>query len=287
MERLSAGIRYLEGLGYRVQPAPNLLKSYGGYLAGTDNERASDVMWAFTEPGIDAVMCVRGGYGAMRLLRLIDLKAIAASRRMLVAFSDGTALQNALFAHTGMVSIAGLLPSVDMAEPLDSKSEELFWHLLTSTTPLDRIAMNKDIVVEQPGTASGRLIGGNLAVFTAMVGSEFIPTTNNAIVLLEDVAEAPYRVDRMLCQLNLAGMLENTAGIVFGLFTGVDERPASVPSRSVEEVVREYASTTSGPVLSGVPHGHAPLRVSMPIGLQCTMSSENGGWLSFNEAAVA
>lgn len=284
--RLDAGIAYLRKRGYVVVEAEHTRSEWGGYLAGTDAQRAADFMWAMTSPNIDAVFCARGGFGSGRILNMLDWDAIAKRRRLLVAFSDGTALQNALVARTGLVTIAGLLPSVDMVNPPDPVAEELFWRMVSSTEPIGRIPLSSDVRLGGTGTAHGTLVGGNLSVFTSLVGTPYLPPARGSILLAEDVAEAPYRVDRMLLQLLLSGYIADLSGAVVGTFTAVEERPASVPSRSVDDVVAEYAHHISGPVLQGVHHGHGAGRLSLPIGLRCTLSVDDGGWLEFAEAAV-
>ena len=285
--RLDAGIAYLRERGYVVVEAAHTRSQWGGYLAGTDAERAADFMWAMTSPGIDAVFCARGGYGSSRVLDMLDWQAIAGQRRLLVAFSDGTALQNALLATTGMVSIAGLLPSVDMVEPLDPTAEELFWRMVSSTEPIGRIPRTANAAMHGRGSANGTLLGGNLSVFTSLVGTPFLPPPDGGVLLAEDVAEAPYRVDRMLQQLRQSGYVTKLSGAVFGTFTEAAERPASVPSRTIDEVLDEFAGYIPGPVLMGIPHGHGRGRMALPIGLPCTVSTSDGGWIEFAESAVA
>jgi len=287
VSRLEAGIAYLRKRGYVVAETAHTRSQWGGYLAGTDVQRAADFMWAMTSPGIDAVFCARGGYGSSRILDMLDWDAIAASRRLLVAFSDGTALQNALVAKTGLVSIAGLLPSVDMAEPMDTVAEEFFWRIVADTQPVGRVPLPEHVIVHGTGVTRGSLVGGNLSVLSSMVGTPFIPTPHGRILLAEDVAEAPYRIDRMMQQLRQSGYLEQLSGAVFGTFTQEDERPASVPSRTTQEVLAEYATHIPGVALQGVPHGHGRGRMSMPIGLPCAIGSDGGGWMEFAEAAVA
>ncbi|MBK9967531.1 MAG: LD-carboxypeptidase [Holophagales bacterium] len=195
------------------------------YLAGTDEERAADLNAAFRDPSIDAIWCVRGGYGSGRLLPLLDWEAIRKNPKPLLGYSDITALLNGIYAKTGLVTFhaptcSGSISDYSLAE---------LKKVVFSTEPAGVIAAAppaepKEGFVDRedrlrrivPGTGRGRLVGGNISVFSMVVGTPWEPPLEGSILFLEEVGEEPYRIDRWLTQLVLTGRLEKCAGIVFG-----------------------------------------------------------------------
>ena len=149
--RLERGVRYLEQLGYQVRLGDNVHQVHGGYLAGTDEERAADINSMFTDNNIDAIFCSRGGYGSARLLHLIDYAAVRKNPKVFVGFSDITALQNALLTKSGLVTFSGALPSVDMADTIDAETEEWFWRAITSTAPLGSLPTKHKLTLSPQG----------------------------------------------------------------------------------------------------------------------------------------
>lgn len=283
--RLERGIAYLEGLGHTVVCADHVHSMHGGYLAGTDDQRLADIHTMFSDKRIDAIFCARGGYGSARLLSKIDYALIRKNPKIFVGFSDITALQLALFRKSGLVTFSGAMPSVDMADGFDSHSEEKFWRVLTSTKPLGRLDQHPPLEVLKKGRAEGRLLGGNLSVFTSIVGTPYLPDMRNVVLALEDVAEETYRIDRMLQQLILAGLWDQLGGVVFGQWTQGNPAPGrSTPARDVTEVLRETASLCRGPVVSNFMYGHEAKKFTLPFGVLCTLSAQHG--LRLTSAAV-
>lgn len=281
--RLDRGIAYLEGLGYRVELGKNALQSYGGYLAGTDDERREDIEEMFLNPGIDAIFSARGGYGTSRFLSTLDYDCIRNNPKIFVGFSDTTALQAAIFVKTGLVTFSGAMPSVDMADDFRTVSEEWFWGMLTEpdfalshTVPAERLA---------PGGAKGKLICGNLSVMTTLLGTPYCPDFTGNILLLEDIGEEPYRVDRMLSHLENAGAFTGAQALAFGQFTESAMRPASVPQRPVSEVLADYAERSHLPVVSNILYGHQPEKLTLPYGILAEIPEE-GAEMRFVERAV-
>ncbi|HEV8537545.1 MAG TPA: LD-carboxypeptidase [Bacteroidota bacterium] len=265
-DALENGIEYIERLGYRVHLAKNIYRKRG-YLAGTDAERAADVVELFSNKHVRAIFAARGGFGTQRILPLLDYRLARRNQKIVVGYSDITALQLALLAKTGLVSLSGPLV-VEM--PLRGASEELFWRALTSTKPLGRIRATDSRIFRDRANRSitaGTLVGGNLSLLSALLGSPYIPSVPNPILFLEEIDERPYRVDRTLQHLWLNGLLRRAKGLVLGSF--VDCTPAKdKPSLTLQEVFKDMFSGRSIAVASGFHFGHVRNSLSMPIGLR-------------------
>ncbi len=283
--RLHRGIRYLESLGHTVVLGRHALSSDGAYLAGSDDQRRSDLETMFADRRIDAIFCARGGYGSARLLAELDWRVVRAHPKILVGFSDTTALQLALWKQARLVTFSGAMTSVDMADTFAPESEEWFWRALTSTKPLGRIAQPWPLDVVQKGVATGRLLGGNLSVVTSLVGTPYMPSWVDCILALEDVGEETYRIDRMLTQLRLAGLLGQAKGVITGQWSQSARPPGSTPHKDVDAVIREMAAYVSGPVLSNLMYGHEAKKLTLPFGVMATISSRSCT-LRFTEPAT-
>lgn len=284
--RIDRGVRYLESLGYRVEVAPSVLKKHG-YLAGTDEERAGDLHAFFARKEIRAIMCIRGGYGTPRLLRLINYRLIASHPKIFVGYSDLTSLQLAIWKKTGLVQFHGPMVGVDMADTMDPFTEGLFWQTLTSTARVGTLALPEPPPVPlNPGKARGRLLGGNLALLLSSIGTRYAPDLRNCLLYLEDIGEEPYRVDRLLFQLLNAGILQSAAGILTGYFTDCVPKDTTQPSFTVDEVFRQVAALTGRPFLTGLPFGHEPRKMTIPLGITARVDAGNGT-IEYLESAVS
>ncbi len=231
-EKVDNGVRYLEGLGYRVKIGRHVMAQYG-YLAGTDKERAEDLNDMLRDPAVRAVFALRGGYGTPRILDLLDYLAARRDPKILVGYSDITGLQLAFLRKAGLVTFSGPMVAVEMWDHIDPFTEENFWRVITSTSRVGCLQNPDDqpVTAYHKGWASGILIGGNFSLLTSLMATPYLPNLRKAILVLEDVDEAPHRVDRMFAQLRHAGVLKNIAGLVLGSFTDcVPERPFKTTS---------------------------------------------------------
>jgi muramoyltetrapeptide carboxypeptidase len=257
-----------------------------GYLAGTDEERAGDIHAMFEHREVKAIFCIRGGYGTPRLLPLLRYRIIARNPKIFVGYSDITAIHLALWKYTGLVTFHGSMAGVDMADPMDPFTEEVFWRLLTSTRKGGAVAFPlpppEGLV---PGKASGRLLGGNLALVTALVGTRYQPRFDDAILFLEDIGEDPYRIDRMFTQLRGASILTRCSGIMIGHFTDCVPRDPSTPTFTTDEVIREYLTAAQRPALWRVPFGHERRNMPLPVGVRVRIDAGTGV-VEFLESAV-
>jgi muramoyltetrapeptide carboxypeptidase len=238
-----------------------------GYLAGTDEQRAADLNKALRDETIDAIWCVRGGYGAMRLLRDIDFAALRANPRPLIGFSDITALHAAIHRECGIVSFHGPTARGELTE---FSRDSLLRAVEAQVDPCGEAPSAR---VLRPGKARGRLAGGNLALIASLMGTPWSVDFDGAILIIEDIDEAVYRVDRMMRQLLLAGALGKCAAIVAG-----DFRPpageTSEANRTVDEVIAEAADEAGIPCLAGAPFGHIDDQWTIPLGAVAELDTE-------------
>ncbi|MHB9144785.1 MAG: S66 peptidase family protein [Symbiobacteriia bacterium] len=275
----------LEAWGFRVRVAAHAYSRWG-YLGGTDAERAQDLNDLFRDPEVRAIFAVRGGYGVTRILPYLDLDAVRRDPKAVIGFSDITALHLAL-ARVGVISFHG--PVADVAGKRRS-DYSLGWlqRALTAPEPLGTVGNPPDgptLYTLRSGRASGPLVGGNLTLITAVMGTPYEIETAGSILLMEDVEEAPYRIDRMLTQLLLAGKLEQVRGIVFGEPVGLEDPEADLPTLSLDEVLADRLGPLGIPVLVGFAAAHGFYRATLPLGVRVTLDAD-GGTLTFDEAAT-
>jgi muramoyltetrapeptide carboxypeptidase len=277
----------LEAVGLVPVKGENFYKRHG-YLAGTDEERAADINTFFADPTIKALMGI-GGWGSARLLPYLDYDLIRANPKAIAGFSDVTALLNGVHAKTGLVTFHGPHPRVKASA--DYFRRVLFdGELVTFSNPSE---IKEDELVQtreryatlHSGKARGQLIGGNLTVLAAIVGSSYVPEFEGAVLFLEDVREKVYRVDRMLTQLKLAGLLGQLAGFVFGRCTDC-EPGTSYGSLTLEEVLDDHVRPLGIPAYRGAMIGHIRQQFTLPVGVEVEIDADAGS-LRLLEPAVA
>ena len=252
-------------LGWEPVAGPNAL-ARSGYFAGEDAARAADLDSALRDPRIDALWCARGGYGAMRLLDQVDFSILREHPKAVLGFSDITALHAAIGLRAGVVSYHG--PTARHA--MNDFSRDSIERALVRRT--DSCGTATEATVIRPGSATGRLAGGNLALLAALCGTPWFPNLDGAILLLEDVGEPVYRVDRMLRQLLMAGTLTGVRAIAFGHCTNCPEE-SDDGARSLSAVVAEIATAVKVPCLLGLPVGHIDEQWTLPLGAMAEMDT--------------
>lgn len=287
LTRIQESTQYFEKLGYRVKVGNNVGKYYG-YLAGTDDERLEDLHSMFRDKSVKAIMCLRGGYGAFRLLDKIDYKLIAKNPKIFVGYSEITALQNAIFKKTGLITFAGPMPAVDFVNNISIYTEEWFWKIVTSNKKIGKVKYpeNSNMPFISKGKVIARILGGNLAVFSAMVGTQHFPQMKDKILLLEDIDEKPYKIDRMLNQLRLANVLKSLKGAILGRFVDCYEHDPNKKTLSLGEVIEHYFKTLKIPTIYTFPHGHIKDFITIPLGLKIGLNATKGT-VEFLENAVS
>ena len=261
--------------GYRVRLYPGC-HADTGYLAGPDALRLADVHAALTDDGVAAIHCLRGGYGSMRLLDGIDAALLKRKPKLLIGYSDITAL-HALWALHGLPSLHAPMPASDLIKPGREDDEAALFHLLRHGLQAGAV-MAPALApgpLHIPGEVSGQLIGGNLSLVAALLGTPWAwqvqqanPTSSGAILFLEDINEELYRIDRLLTQLRLAGVLHAVAGFVLGSFT---------EAVSPAQLLRNALLPLNKPVLSGWPTGHGTPNLPLPMGLRVRLTARPDG----------
>lgn len=279
---IEKGIGYLERIGYRVKLGANLFKQRG-YLAGTDEQRAADLHALFRDKQVNAIIALRGGFGSQRILPLLDYSLIRKNPKIFVGYSDITALQMALFARCGLVSFAGPMVAAGLARGLHGDAEDVFWRLLTSKAPIGKLPHR--LKVWKRGSRSGILLGGNLSMMSTIFGTRFFPTIKNSILLLEDIGEQPYRIDRMLQQLRLGGALHSINGLLLGTFEDCLPETGK-PSLTLRQIFDDLFQTSAIPILAELRHGHVSGSLTMPIGIRVHLGGTTRGHLELKESAV-
>ena len=260
-------VRYDERIHSRVR-----------YLAGDDNRRFTELTAALTDPEIKAVFCARGGYGSMRLLPRLASWALEhpLPAKPLIGFSDITSLHQWLQSN-GIASIHA--PVLTQLGRVPTQTPKRLFSLLESSAPAEPLVGTETYV---GGTVEGPLMGGNLSVFTRLLGTPFMPSLDGAILLLEDLSEQPYRLDRMWTHLELSGVLRRIRGIVLGQFIGCEPRDGGF---TAAQVLRDLAAATGVPCASGFPIGHGDVNEPVPLGVRVRLEADVAR-LTFLEAAV-
>ena len=282
----------LERFGFIPKLAENVRDRHG-FLAGGDRERAADVMQMFTDKTVKAIICLRGGYGSARLLNLLDYRLIRRHAKIFSGFSDITSLHCAFTKKVNMISIhAPMLNGGLQAEDVPEFTRASFLRTVMEAKPPGSIVSDydkKNISTVRCGVAEGRLIGGNLSVLCAAIGTPFEPSFNGKILFIEDVNEQPYRLDRMLTQLLNTGRLRHVAGVAVGVNKDCEddgkEKVIEEYRQTSADVMAERLQTLGLPVVMGLPFGHVALNATIPIGAQAKLDADNGD-LVILESAV-
>ena len=274
---LTKGIAYLEDLGHRVVVPAETLHTWR-YFAGTDEERVRGFHALLDDPSIDLVMAARGGYGLSRLLPRIDWNRVAASGKAFVGFSDFTAFNCAAYACANLMTFHGPMLGVDFGrdEPADTFSEQHFW--MAVSRPTHRIEDIASPHGYDPRRIDGILWGGNLSLLAHLVGTPYFPHIDDGILYVEEVAEEPYAIERMFLQLHHAGVLGRQRALVLGDFADCEPKNAVRYPYVMDEVVETLRAMLPFPVLTGLPFGHVPRKVTLPFGAPGTLTLREGGF---------
>lgn len=291
-EELDIARESLEGLGLTVKVGQHVRDRHGS-LGGQDTDRAADINRFFADTTVRAVLPTRGGWGTSRLLPLLDFNLIRRNPKVLMGFSDITALLNGIHARTGLVTFHGPNAggrwdefSVDYVRRVLFNGETVTFENPKTTSDRNVLTQVENrIRVITPGQATGRLLGGNLTVLTAILGSPYVPDFDDSILFLEDVGEDWYRVDRMMTSLKLAGILGKIRGFIFGTCSecGPGEGFASL---TPEEIFRDHIAPLGVPAWSGAMIGHGHAQWTLPVGARVSIDAGKGT-VTMLEAAVA
>lgn len=282
-DELIAGLDIIKSVGLEPVLGPNVRNLRSSDIhAGTVMQRAEELMWAFTDPEVEAVITVCGGLGSGGTLPYLDFGAIARSRRVLVGLSDITALNNGILAGAGLISVNGQYPSIRVDEgnrirEADSESMLFTLKLMMDSQEWGENPFDLNQYLPRtiaPGKAVGHVVGGNLDTFCTLLGTPFFPNVDGAILFLEDVHKSGETIARLLLHLRLAGVLDKVGGVVIGEFVDVPEKQEG-REPAIEDVLREYLSD-GPPCLYGFSFSHGPFTIPVPIGARCEMDADTG-----------
>ena len=267
-------INYLKDKGYKVK----LGKSYGqksGYLSGNDEVRARDINEMFGDKEVNAIICMRGGYGCSRIVDKLDYDLIKKNPKILSGYSDITVLLNAIYKKCDFPSWHGLISCYLGDEKKDKRSIEDFRIALTEPQ-LGRVLKNpdNDAVTLISGKAQGKLVGGNLSLLATICGSEYEVDFTDKIVFIEEVGEEPYQIDRYLSCLRLRGTLDKARGFVFGYFTNCDPSESRKNDQTTFDIIKDYFIKLNKPIIYNFSCGHQDPFISLPIGAEVKMDAD-------------
>jgi muramoyltetrapeptide carboxypeptidase len=277
---LDKGIASLERMGFRVRFHDRIFQS-SRYLAGNDPERAEELMQAFEDPSVQAIISLRGGYGCARLIPLLKDNRLRPYPKIFIGFSDLTTLHLYFHSHFGWATIHGPMVASPALHYITPQQEQNFLSLITD--PNYRPALSfPQLETWFPGKAEGTLIGGCLSLITASIGTAYEIKTEGKILFLEDQGEAPYRLDRMLTHLRLAGKLHSLAGILLGDFPDCEPTQGNYTS---SEILREILADLKIPTIANFPSGHGSENWAIPLGVKVFMDADKGS-IRYLESAV-
>ncbi len=282
---LQKGIVNLKKIGFEISTPPGsetYAKKFG------DNERLKSISWAFSNPDIDLVMAARGGYGSLRILDQIDYSMIRKSRKILIGYSDITALSLAIFKQTGLITFSGPMAITHFSKPLSKLTRQSFQNTINGGyhkgTIFDLKALGAKTLIK--GRAEGRLVGGNLSVLTKLIGTQYLPDLKNAILFLEDIDEHAGRLVNMFAQLRLSGALHKISAVIFGHFRGCFPGSAAKQMLQLAKLLKDYLKNANIPAIYNLPFGHVRGILTLPLGLPVSLDAATGT-LTYLENPVA
>jgi muramoyltetrapeptide carboxypeptidase len=270
----------LQAMGLKVKHSPYLKARYG-HLAGTDAQRATEINQFFADKEVKAIIAIRGGSGCARILDKLDYGLIKKNPKIIAGYSDITALLLAIYAKTGLITFHAPVASSSWNGFSYSHFKKLLFDKEASLlqNPDKKgdslVQLDDRIQTIRGGKAKGILAGGNLAVLTGIIGSDYLPTWKGKILFLEEVNEELYRVDRMFSQLKLAGILDQVNGVIIGKCTGC-KSSGGYGTLTLDEILRDFLAPLNIPVFQGAMIGHIPSQFTMPIGIEAAIDADKG-----------
>ena len=276
-EQLRAGVEALRAAGFNVELAEGILENKG-YLAGEQEKRARVLESFFQREEIAGIFCARGGFGSIQLLPFLDPGLIRRHPKIFVGYSDVSVLLNWLLQKCGLIVFHGPMVAMELARGLEGRAKEFFWRTLLGEKSPWEILLPESI---RPGAAEAEMVGGCLSAIVTTLGTPYEIETEGRLLFLEDVGERPYRIERMLTHLRMAGKLDGIAGAVFGSFTNCEgEGP-----RDVKGIIRELFRDAPYPVVAGLAAGHGAENLLLPFGARMSLDAD-AGILSLLESPV-
>ncbi|HXI72878.1 MAG TPA: LD-carboxypeptidase [Verrucomicrobiae bacterium] len=281
----------LERFGFKPKLAKNV-RARHGFLAGGDRERAADLMVMFADKKVKAIICMRGGYGTARILDRLDYGVIRQNPKIFSGYSDITSLHCVLAQKVNLISVHAPMFNGALDGPkVPEFTKKSFFRTVMEAKPAGSICDGYDkkgVLTLRGGVVEGRLIGGNLSLICASLGTPFAPSFKRKILFFEDISEKPYRLDRMLTQLLNAGILQQVAGVAVGVNQDCADPDAKVVKEYLQtaaDVLKERLASLRVPVVTGLPFGHVDLNATIPVGAKARLDGKRGD-LIITESAV-
>ena len=273
MEIVPRAVAAVEALGFKVKLGETCGQNYGGYLAGTPEQRAAELNGMFADEEVDGIICLRGGYGAPQILPLLDYDCIAHNPKLFVGYSDITALHTAFGQCADLATLHGPMAASELAHGLEDWSMQVLKRALTIPEPLGVLENppDEEIACLVGGVASGPVVGGNLSLVAALMGTPYELDTRGKLLFLEDIDEEPYRVDRMLTQLALGGLFDDCAGIILGTWTGCE--PKNREGFTILDVFENIVVPYCKPTILNIQIGHSPVNMALPFGVWASLDA--------------
>lgn len=269
---------WLHARGFRTMAGKSCFQRIG-YLAGSDQCRADDINTMFSDKNVDGIICLKGGYGTPRILDMLDYELIARNPKVFMGFSDITALLTSITQRSHMVTFHGPMLAYLPEQDLDNFSYESMIKAISTTSPIGRLA-NPEGVPEVKtlvgGCAEGVMVGGNLSLIASMIGTPYELDSCGKLLVIEEVNEEEYRVDRMLTQLRLAGTLEKSAGIILGTWSGCHTEKGYAGNQTLAEVFNDIIRPIGHPSIMDFQVGHCTPKITLPFGVRTRLDADNG-----------
>ena len=274
IENVEKAKKTIIDMGFRVKVGNSPYENYG-YLSGVDKIRANDIEDMFRDDEVDGIICLRGGYGTPRILDHIDYDVVRENPKVFVGYSDITALHIAFNQIADLVTFHGPMVTSDMIDEFDEFSKESLLENITNVEANRKIENPQGLKLSgiNEGIAEGSIIGGNLSLIAATIGTPYEVDLKDKILFIEEIGEEPYRIDRMLNQMRLAGKFEETNGIILGDFKNCECKKHS-DSLTLEELVVEYIKPCKKPILFNLKSGHCVPMVTLPFGVKVKIDSK-------------
>lgn len=273
-EREVQCVKALENLGYKVKKADNISANYGGYMAGTGETRGQWINKMFADPEVDAIICVRGGDGGHRSMQYIDADIVKSNPKIFVGYSDITSMHLYFNQECGLVTFHGPMVSSNIVDDFDEETAKSFFDAINADEDYEFTnAKGSDIKALKAGKAQGQLVGGNLAILTASIGTHYELNSEDKILFIEEVGEDMCRIDRMIYQLRNSGRLDKAKGIILGQFTKCSN--GNQPEYTELDVLKDALEGVNVPIMYNVQSGHGNPMMTLPFGAMCTMDTES------------
>ena len=289
-QQLEKTVQNIEGLGFKLAYNRTRLLAKKGYLAGRDISRADEINRMFDNEQIDGIWAVRGGYGATRILDMLNYKVIRQNPKVFIGYSDITAIHQAIFKKTNLVSFHGPVGASEFTDYTKKYVMQLISET-SSTVKIEHSAQNEMLedntyssYVINSGIAEGQLIGGNLTLAASLVGTPYDVSYKNKLVFLEDIGETPYRIDRMITQMISAGKFDNIKGIILGVFLDCETKEFN-NSLTLKEMFQDRFSRFNIPIIYGMSFGHISNQFTLPLGIKARLNTEDKS-ITLLESAV-